>query len=105
MYFLLQDPKLLAALQESRRRQAPYAGAFLVKDEPGTDPSTGAGSETEKNVLELKGKELFNRLYEVGTLAQVYIYVALQFFLNYSLITLEFYMSLNRKSKSKKLLM
>ncbi|XP_021898774.1 lon protease homolog 1, mitochondrial isoform X1 [Carica papaya] len=71
MPIYVKDPKLLAALQESRRRQAPYAGAFLVKDEPGTDPSTGAGSETEKNVLELKGKELFNRLYEVGTLAQI----------------------------------
>lgn len=70
--FPLQDPKLLAALQESRKRQAPYAGAFLLKDEPETDSSRVSGSETEKNVSELKGKELFNRLHEVGTLAQVF---------------------------------
>ena len=67
----VQDPKLLAALQENRKRQAPYAGAFLLKDEPGTDPSLVSGSESEKNIYDLKGKELFNRLHEVGTLAQV----------------------------------
>lgn len=63
----MQDPKLLAALQESRKRQAPYAGAFLLKDDLLTDAST----DTEKSVSDLKGKELFNRLHEVGTLAQV----------------------------------
>ena len=68
-----QDPKLLAALVESRKRQAPYAGAFLLKDEPGTDPSVASGSDTDKSVYELKGKDLFNRLQEVGTLAQVRI--------------------------------
>lgn len=67
----IQDPKLLAALQESRERQAPYAGAFLLKDDPETDPSVGSGSEAEKNAYDLKGKELLNRLHEVGTLAQV----------------------------------
>lgn len=67
----IQDPKLLAALQESRERQAPYAGAFLLKDEPDADPSIVSGSETEKNVYDLKGKDLFKRLHEVGTLAQV----------------------------------
>ncbi len=67
----MQDPKLLAALQESRKRQAPYAGAFLVKDEPGTDPSLVSGSESEKNIYDLKGKDLLNCLHEVGTLAQV----------------------------------
>ena len=61
----------MAALQESRKRHAPYAGAFLLKDEPGTDPSVVSGSETDKNITDLKGKELFNRLHEVGTLAQV----------------------------------
>ena len=54
---------MLAALQESQKRQAPYAGAFLVKDE--------AESETEKNIYDFKGQELLNRLHEVGTLAQV----------------------------------
>jgi Lon-like ATP-dependent protease len=67
----MQDRKVLAALHESRKRQAPYAGAFLLKDEPGTDPSVVSGSESEKNVYELKGKDLLNRLHEVGTLAQV----------------------------------
>ena len=67
----IQDPKLLAALQESRKRQAPYAGAFLLKDEPEADPSAVSSSDTDKNVYDLKGKELFNRLHEVGTLAQV----------------------------------
>ncbi|XP_010674661.2 lon protease homolog 1, mitochondrial isoform X1 [Beta vulgaris subsp. vulgaris] len=59
----VKDPKLLAALAESQRRQAPYAGAFLVKDE--------ADSDTEKNINDLKGQELLNRLHEVGTLAQI----------------------------------
>ncbi|KAH0994368.1 hypothetical protein GBA52_018232 [Prunus armeniaca] len=71
MPIYVKDPKLLAALQESRKRQAPYAGAFLLKDEPGTDPSVVSGSETDKSISDLKGKELFNRLHEVGTLAQI----------------------------------
>uniref|UniRef100_A0A2P2JTM1 Lon protease homolog, mitochondrial n=1 Tax=Rhizophora mucronata TaxID=61149 RepID=A0A2P2JTM1_RHIMU len=71
MPIYVKDPKLLAALQESRKRQAPYAGAFLIKDEPGTDPSVVTGSESEKSIYDLKGKELFNRLHEVGTLAQI----------------------------------
>ncbi|XVE89564.1 hypothetical protein DITRI_Ditri20bG0006100 [Diplodiscus trichospermus] len=69
MPIYVKDPKLLAALQESRKRQAPYAGAFLLKDEPGTESSPS--SETEKSVYDIKGKELFNRLHEVGTLAQI----------------------------------
>ncbi|XP_042988104.1 lon protease homolog 1, mitochondrial [Carya illinoinensis] len=67
----IKDRKLLAALQESRKRQAPYAGAFLLKDEPGTDPSLVSGSESEKNISGLKGKDLLDRLHEVGTLAQI----------------------------------
>ncbi|XP_059438526.1 lon protease homolog 1, mitochondrial [Corylus avellana] len=67
----VKDRKVLAALHESRKRQAPYAGAFLLKDEPGTDPSVVSGSESEKNIYELKGKDLLNRLHEVGTLAQI----------------------------------
>ncbi|KAK9043409.1 hypothetical protein V6N11_071754 [Hibiscus sabdariffa] len=69
MPIYVKDPKLLAALQESRKRQAPYAGAFLLKDESETEPSSS--SETEKSVYDIKGKELFNRLHEVGTLAQI----------------------------------
>ncbi|KAF5760142.1 putative endopeptidase La [Helianthus annuus] len=68
MPIYVKDPKLLAALVESRKRQAPYAGAFLVKDEPGSEPTS---SDAEKNIYELKGKDLLNRLHEVGTLAQI----------------------------------
>jgi cell fate regulator YaaT (PSP1 superfamily) len=50
---------VLAALHESRERQAPYAGAFLLKDEPDSDPNVVSSSDTEKNVYDLKGKELF----------------------------------------------
>ncbi|KAI4310927.1 hypothetical protein MLD38_035870 [Melastoma candidum] len=71
MPIFIKDQKLLAALQESKKRQAPYAGAFLLKDEPGTDPTLGPGAESDKSTYELKGKELFNRLHEVGTLAQI----------------------------------
>lgn len=63
----------MAALQESRKRQAPYAGAFLLKDDPEADPSLGSGSETDKSIHDVKGKELFKRLHEVGTLAQVFV--------------------------------
>ncbi|KAI3866791.1 hypothetical protein MKX03_008899 [Papaver bracteatum] len=66
----VKDPKLLSALSECRKRQAPYAGAFLIKDETGADPSLVSTSETEV-VHELKGKELYDRLHEVGTLAQI----------------------------------
>jgi len=63
---------LLSALAENRKRAVGYAGAFLLKDDPGTDPNRISGSETEKSVYDLKGKELFKRLHEVGTLAQVH---------------------------------
>ncbi|KAL1212769.1 Lon protease-like protein [Cardamine amara subsp. amara] len=69
MPIYVKDPKVLAALQESRRRQAPYAGAFLLKDDPSTD--SASSTDIEKNINELKGKELLNRLHEVGTLAQI----------------------------------
>eukprot|EP00252_Welwitschia_mirabilis_P014034 TRINITY_DN31058_c0_g1_i1.p1 TRINITY_DN31058_c0_g1~~TRINITY_DN31058_c0_g1_i1.p1 ORF type:complete len:1021 (-),score=243.25 TRINITY_DN31058_c0_g1_i1:285-3347(-) len=67
----IKDPKLLAALVENRKRSAPYAGCFLVKDEHGTDPVLGSGSEAEKNIYDLKGEALYKRLHEVGTLAQI----------------------------------
>ncbi|KAF3778335.1 Lon protease-like protein [Nymphaea thermarum] len=71
MPIYVKDPKLLAALVENYKRSVRYAGAFLVKDEPGTDPSLVTSSETEKSIYDLKGKELFKRLHEVGTLAQI----------------------------------
>ncbi|KAJ8526478.1 hypothetical protein K7X08_028955 [Anisodus acutangulus] len=71
MPIYVKDPKVLAALVESRKRQAPYAGAFLLRDEQGTDPNAVSASDTERNIYELKGKDLFSRLHEVGTLAQI----------------------------------
>ncbi|XP_047261674.1 lon protease homolog, mitochondrial-like isoform X2 [Capsicum annuum] len=71
MPIYVKDPKVLAALVESRKRQAPYAGAFLLKEDQGTDPNVVSASDTEKNICELKGKDLFSRLHEVGTLAQI----------------------------------
>ncbi|ONM61015.1 LON protease2 [Zea mays] len=71
-YFKIpQDQKLLQALIENRKRSAPYAGAFLVKDEEGTDPNIVTGSDSAKSIDDLKGKDLLKRLHEVGTLAQI----------------------------------
>ncbi|KMZ68424.1 hypothetical protein ZOSMA_23G00790 [Zostera marina] len=70
MPIYVKDTKLLAALKETRKRSAPYAGAFLLKDEPASDP-LASGSETDKNIYELKGKELYKRLCKDGTLAQI----------------------------------
>ncbi|CAN6220013.1 unnamed protein product [Urochloa humidicola] len=67
----VKDQKLLQALIENRKRSAPYAGAFLVKDEEGTDPNIVTGSDSEKSIDDLKGKDLLKRLHEVGTLAQI----------------------------------
>lgn len=71
MPIYVKDPKLLAILVENRKRAASYAGAFLVKDEPGSDSNLISGSETEKSIYELKGEALYKRLHEVGTLAQI----------------------------------
>lgn len=54
---------------ENLKRSVAYAGAFLLKEDPEIDSSSG--SESGKSVYDLKGKELFKRLHEVGTLAQV----------------------------------
>lgn len=71
MPIYVKDPKLLAALNENRKRSVNYAGAFLLKDDPSTDSRPSSGSETDKSICDLKGEELFNRLHEVGTLAQI----------------------------------
>lgn len=71
MPIYVKDPKLLALLAENRKRSASYAGAFLVKDEPGSDSTLISGSEAEKSIYELKGEALYKRLHEVGTLAQI----------------------------------
>lgn len=66
-----QDSKLLQALVENSKRSGSYAGAFLVKDDKGTEPNTVSNSESENSIHDLKGKELLKRLHDVGTLAQV----------------------------------
>ncbi|XP_028548645.1 lon protease homolog, mitochondrial isoform X7 [Dendrobium catenatum] len=67
----IKDSKLLSALADNCKRSVTYAGAFLFKDEPGTDPSLVSGTETGKSIYEFKGQELFNRLHDIGTLAQI----------------------------------
>nr|CAB3501051.1 unnamed protein product [Digitaria exilis] len=67
----VKDPKLLQALVENSKRSGPYAGAFLVKDDEGTDPNIVSNSESESSIHDLKGKELLKRLHDVGTLAQI----------------------------------
>ncbi|CAN7018987.1 unnamed protein product [Brassica rapa subsp. trilocularis] len=52
MPLCVKDPKVLAALQESKSGETPYAGAFLLKDDK--DPSTGSSV-----------------IHQVGTLAQI----------------------------------
>lgn len=64
----------MQALVENGKRSVPYAGAFLVKDEEGTDPNIMTSSDSEKSIDDLKGKELLRRLHEVGTLVQVIDY-------------------------------
>lgn len=71
MPIYVKDQKLLQALVENRKRSIPYAGAFLVKDEEGTDPNIVTSSDSDKSIDDLKGKELLQRLNEVGTLAQI----------------------------------
>lgn len=71
MPIYVKDKNLLATLVEKLERSVAYAGAFLVKDEAGTDPSLTSGSEKEINSHDLKGKKLLDRLYDVGTLAQI----------------------------------
>ncbi|KAL0719890.1 hypothetical protein Bca4012_069214 [Brassica carinata] len=54
------------------RRQTPYAGAFLLKDEDASSADSSSSTSETENVLEMfKGKELLNRMHEVGTLAQI----------------------------------
>ena len=80
MPLYVKDPKVLAALQESKSGQAPYAGAFLLKDDK--NASSSSSFETVNTLDKLKGKELLNKIHQVGTLAQVtYHTLALYFFL------------------------
>ncbi|XP_039786435.1 lon protease homolog, mitochondrial-like isoform X4 [Panicum virgatum] len=67
----VKDPKLLQALVENSKRSGPYAGAFLVKDDEGTNPNAVTNSESDNSIHDLKGKELLKRLHDVGTLAQI----------------------------------
>ncbi|KAJ4886115.1 hypothetical protein Rs2_25863 [Raphanus sativus] len=71
MPIYVKDQKLIAALQESMRRQTPYAGAFLLKDDSADSSSSSSTCETENVLEKFKGKDLLNRMHEVGTLAQI----------------------------------
>ena len=82
MPLFVNDPKVLAALQESKSGQAPYAGAFLLKDDKYSSTASSSSSFETVNILDrLKGKESLNKIHQVGTLAQVtYHTLALYFF-------------------------
>ncbi|KAF2594290.1 hypothetical protein F2Q70_00042737 [Brassica cretica] len=69
MPLYVKDPKVLAALQESKRGQAAYAGAFLLKDDK--NASSSSSFETVNTLDKLKGKELLNKIHQGGTLAHV----------------------------------
>ncbi|KAJ4917725.1 hypothetical protein Rs2_03275 [Raphanus sativus] len=72
MPLYVKDPKVLAALQESKSGQAPYAGAFLLKDDKDASTASSSSSFETVNILDkLKGKELLKKIYQVGTLAQI----------------------------------
>ncbi|CAL1407541.1 unnamed protein product [Linum trigynum] len=53
------------AYREILESRAPYVGVFLLKDEPSTD------LKSEKSTGCLTGKDLLNRLHQVGTLAGI----------------------------------
>ncbi|KAJ0242192.1 Lon [Hirschfeldia incana] len=71
MPLYVKDSKVLAALQERKSGQAPYAGAFLLKDDKDASTSSSYSSIETVNIETLKGKELRNKIYQVGTLAQI----------------------------------
>ncbi|CAN7018985.1 unnamed protein product [Brassica rapa subsp. trilocularis] len=72
MPLYVKDPKVLAALQESKSGQAPYAGAFLLKDDKYASTASSSSSFETVNILDsLKGKESLNKIHQVGTLAQI----------------------------------
>ena len=72
-YCALQDQKLAEKLTELKSAGSPWVGTFLLKDQnPRTDGSqvltTAEGGEGTEV---LRGEELFKRLHEHGTFAQV----------------------------------
>ncbi|CDY22821.1 BnaA06g02560D [Brassica napus] len=72
MPLYVKDPKVLAALQESKSGRAPYAGAFLLKDDKYASTASSSSSFETVNILDsLKGKESLNKIHQVGTLAQI----------------------------------
>ncbi|CAH8301895.1 unnamed protein product [Eruca vesicaria subsp. sativa] len=72
MPLYVKDPKVLAALQESKSGQSPYAGAFLLKDDIYASTASSSSSFETVNILDkLKGKELLHKIHQVGTLAQI----------------------------------
>nr|XP_010938290.1 lon protease homolog, mitochondrial [Elaeis guineensis] len=71
MPIYVKDSKLLEALVEKCKGSASYAGAFLLRDDPETDPSIVSESDSAQSINDLRGKDLFKRLHEVGTLAQI----------------------------------
>jgi len=69
----LQDQKLADKLAELKSAGTPWVGSFLLKDQkPRTDGSPVlTAAEGGEGTEDLRGEELFKRLNEYGTFAQV----------------------------------
>ncbi|KFK38037.1 hypothetical protein AALP_AA3G062100 [Arabis alpina] len=67
MPIYVKDTKLLAALEECKNTEAPYAGTFLLKDGA---PSSSSKWESHGNSKK-KMKQFLNRIHEIGTLAEI----------------------------------
>lgn len=71
--YFLQDQKLADKLAELKSAGTPWVGSFLLKDQkPRTDGSPVlTAAEGGEGTEELRGEELYKRLNEHGTFAQV----------------------------------
>jgi Lon-like ATP-dependent protease len=71
----IKDPKLSEKLAELKAAGTPWVGTFLLKDAKAKDGSTVlTAAEGGEATEHLRGEELFKRLHEYGTFAQVLDY-------------------------------
>lgn len=71
--FIFQDQKLADKLAELKSAGTPWVGSFLLKDQKRTDGPVLTAAEGGEGTEELRGEELYKRLNEHGTFAQVMI--------------------------------
>ncbi|CAK9191984.1 unnamed protein product [Sphagnum troendelagicum] len=68
----IKDPKLSEKLAELKAAGTPWVGTFLLKDAKAKDGSTVlTAAEGGEGTEHLRGEELFKRLHEYGTFAQI----------------------------------